>query len=173
MHLLVLLSDQFSTWSANGRYSVVHFAQTPRAIAEANAGVRDALARLSHRALQALRQTGLQVCRRPRPWPQVLPVRELSRPPAPNGLRTASRLHRRYRTSGELSPSPRDHRGNLRDQPRTIAPPRGALRGAGEPVSAVTHPHHRSAIGRRTHRQHARGLAHRRARAGADRGGLR
>jgi hypothetical protein len=40
-------------------------------------------------------------------------------------------------------------------------------------VSAVTHPHHRSAIGRRTHRQHARGLAHRRARAGADRGGLR
>ena len=173
MHLLVLLSDQFSTWSANGRYSVVHFAQTPRAIAEANAGVRDALARLSHRALQALRQTGLQVCRRPRPWPQVLPVRELSRPPAPNGLRTASRLHRRYRTSGELSPSPRDHRGNLRDQPRTIAPPRGALRGAGEPVSAVTHPHHRSAIGRRTHRQHARGLAHRRARAGANRGGLR
>lgn len=173
MHLLVLLSDQFSTWSANGRYSVVHFAQTPRAIAEANAGVRDALARLSHRALQALRQTGLQVCRRPRPWPQVLPVRELSRPPAPNGLRTASRLHRRYRTSGELSPRPRDHRGNLRDQPRTIAPPRGALRGAGEPVSAVTHPHHRSAIGRRTHRQHARGLAHRRARAGADRGGRR
>ena len=173
MHLLVLLSDQFSTWSANGRYSVVYFAQTPRAIAEANAGVRDALARLSHRALQALRQTGLQVCRRPRPWPQVLPVRELSRPPAPNGLRTASRLHRRYRTSGELLPSPRDHRGNLRDQPRTIAPPRGALRGAGEPVSAVTHPHHRSAIGRRTHRQHARGLAHRRACAGADRGGRR
>lgn len=77
MHLLVLLSDQFSTWSANGRYSVVHFAQTPGAIAEANAGVRDALARLSHRALQALRQTGLQVCRRPRPWPQVLPIREL------------------------------------------------------------------------------------------------
>ena len=173
MHLLVLLSDQFSTWSANGRYSVVHFAQTPRAIAEANAGVRDALARLSHRALQALRQTGLQVCRRPRPWPQVLPVRELSRPPAPNGLRTASRLHRRYRTSGELSPSPRDHRGNLRDQPRTIAPPRGALRGAGEPVVAVTHPHHRSAIGRGTYRQHARGLAHRRARAGADRGARR
>ena len=173
MHLLVLLSDQFSTWSANGRYSFVHFAQTPRAIAEANAGVRDALARLSHRALQALRQTGLQVCRRPRPWPQVLPIRELSRPPAANGLRAASRLHQRRRAPGELSPRSRDHRGDLRDQPRTIAPPRGALRGAGEPAVAVARQFHRSAIGRRTHRQHARGLAHRRARAGADRGGLR
>ena len=173
MHFLVLLSDQLSTWSAHGRYFVGDVAQASRPVAAANAGSGHALAWLAHRALQALRQTGLQVCRRPRPWPQVLPVRELSRPPAPNGLRTASRLHRRYRTSGELSPSPRDHRGNLRDQPRTIAPPRGALRGAGEPVSAVTHPHHRSAIGRRTHRQHARGLAHRRARAGADRGGLR
>ena len=106
MHLLVLLSDQFLTWSANGRYSVVHFAQTPRAIAEANAGVRDALARLSHRALQALRQTGLQVCRRPRPWPQVLPIRELSRPPAANGLRATSRSYtQRRRAPGELSPS--------------------------------------------------------------------
>ena len=173
MRLLDLLSDQFSMWSANGRYSVVHFAQTPSAIAEANASVRNALARLAHRALQALWQTGLQVCRRPRAWSQVLPIRELSRPPAANGLRAASRLRRRHGTPGELSPRPRDHRGDLRDQPRTIAPPRGALRGAGEPVVSVARQLHRSAIGRRTHRQHARGLAHRRARAGADRGGLR
>jgi hypothetical protein len=173
MQVLVLLSDQSLTWSANGRYSVVHFAQTPRAIAEANAGVRDALARLAHRALQALRQTGLQVCRRPGPWSQALPVRELSWPPSANGLRAASRLRRRRRAPGELSPRSRGHRGDLRDQPRTIAPPRGALRGAGEPVVAVARQLHRSAIGRRTHRQHARGLAHRRACAGADRGGLR
>ena len=173
MRLLVLLSDQFFTWSANGRYSVVHFAQTPSAIAEANASVRDALAWLAHRTLQALRQTGLQVCRRPRPWSQVLPIRELSRPPAANGLRAASRLHRRRRAPGELSPRSRDHRGDLRDQSRTITPPRGAIRGVGEPVAAVAHRLHRPAIGRRTHRQHARGLAHRRARAGADRGDLR
>jgi len=173
MRLLVLLSDQFSTWSANGRYSVVHFAQTPRAIAEANAGVRDALARLTDRALQTLRQTGLPVRRRPRPWSQVLPVRELPRPPSANGLRAASGLRRRRRAPGELSPRSRDHRGDLRDQPRTIAPPRGALRGAGEPVVAVARQLHRSAIGRRTRRQHARGLAHCRACAGADRGGLR
>jgi hypothetical protein len=168
MHLLVLLSDQFSTWSANGRYSVVHFAQTPRAIAEANAGVRDALARLAHRALQALRQTGLQVRRWARSWPQVLSVRELSRAPTANGLRASGRLRRRHPTFGELPQGPRDHRRDLRDQPRTITPPRGALRGLGEPDAAFTHPLHRFAIGRRTHRQHARGLAHRRVRAATE-----
>jgi hypothetical protein len=173
MRFLDLLSDQFLTWSANGRYSVVLFTQTPRAIAQANARIGDALAGLAYRALQALWQTWLQVRRRSRPRPQVLPVGEFPGAPTTNGLRAAGRLRRRHRTPGELSPRPRDHRGGLRDQPRTIAPPRGALRGAGEPVAAVTHPHHRSAIGRRTHRQHARGLAHRRARAGADRGGLR
>jgi hypothetical protein len=172
MRFLVLLSDQSYTWSANGRYFVILFAQTPRAFAQANAGVGDASARLAHRAPQALRQTRLQVRRGSRSRSQVLPVRELSRPSAANGLRAASRPRRCHRTPGELSPRPRDHRGDLRDQPRTIAPPRGALRRAGEPV-AIAHPLHRSAIGRRTHRQHARGLAHRRARAGADRGGLR
>jgi hypothetical protein len=173
MSFLRLISDQLSAWSAHGRYSVVHFTQTSRTIAQANAGLGDALARLAHRTLQALRQTWLQMRRRSRSWSQVLLIGEFSRPPAANGLRAAGQLRRRYRTPGELSPRSRDPRGDLRDQPRTIAPPRGALRGAGEPVSAVTHPHHRSAIGRRTHRQHARGLAHRRARAGADRGELR
>ena len=173
MHHVDLLSDRFLTWSANARYSVVHFTQPPRAIAQANAGVGHALAGLAHRTLQALRQTRLQVRRRPRSWPQVLSFGELSRAPTANGLRATSRLRRRQRTPGELSPVPRDHRGDLRDQSRTITPPRGAVRGVGEPVAAVPHQPHRSAIGRRTHRQHARGLAHRRARAGADRGGRR
>jgi hypothetical protein len=169
----VLLSDQLLTWSAYGRHSIIRLTQTPRPTAEADAGVGDTPAGLAHRALQALRQTWLQVRRRPRPWPQVLSVRELSRAPTANGLRASGRLRRRHRTPGELSPGPRDHRGDLRDQPRTLTPPRSALRGGGEPVVAVTHPIHRSSPGRRTHRQHARGLAHRRTRAGTDRGGRR
>ncbi len=173
MHLIDLLSDQFLTWSAHGRYSVVYLTQASRSVAAAHAGVGDALAWLAHRALQALRQTWLQVRRRPRSWPQVLSVGEFSRPSTANGLRATSRSRRRHRTLGELSPGPRDHRRDLRDQSRTITPPRGALRGVGEPVAAVAHPLHRPAIGRRTHRQHARGLAHRRVRAGADRGGRR
>jgi len=169
----VLLSDQFITWSAHGRYFVGDVAQASRPVAAANAGFGHAPAWLAHRALQALRQTRLQVCRRPRSWSQVLPVRELSRSPTANGLRASGRLRRRYRTTGELSPGPRDHRGDLRDQPRTLTPPRRALRGSGESVVDVTHPIHRSSPGRRTHRQHARGLAHRRSRAETDRGGRR
>jgi hypothetical protein len=173
MNRSILLSDQSLTWSAHGRSSVVEVAQASRPVAAANAGSGHAAQGLAHRALQALRQTWLQMCRRPRSWSQVLSVREFSWAPAANGLRAPGRLRRRDRTSGELSPSPRDHRGDLRDQPRTLTPPRGALRGGGEPVVAAAHPIHRSAIGRRTHRQHARGLAHRRARAATDRGGRR
>ena len=74
----------------------------------------------------------------------------------------------------ELPPGPRDHRRDLRDQSRTIAPPRGVLRGIGEPAATAAHPLlHRSAIGRRTHRQHARVLAERRLRAGSDQGDRR
>ena len=173
MHFIALLSEQFLTWSANGRYSVVNITQASRAIAQANAGVGHALAGLAHRTLQALWQAWLQVRRWPRSWPQVLLVGEFSRAPTTNGLRATSRFRRGHRTPGELSPCPRDHRGDLRDQSRTITPPRGAIRGVGEPVAAVAHQLHRPAIGRRTHRQHARSLAHRRARAGVDRGGRR
>ena len=168
MTLLVLLSDQFLTWSAHGRYSVVDFTQASRPVAAANAGSGYATAWLAHRTLQALRQAWLQVRRWARSWPQVLSVRELSPAPTANGLRASGRLRRRHPTFGELPQGPRDHRRDLRDQPRTITPPRGALRGLGEPDAAVTHPLHRSAFGRRTHRQHARGLAHRRVRAGTE-----
>jgi hypothetical protein len=164
-----LLSDQLMTWSANGRYSVVHPTQTTRPVAAANAGSGHAAEGLAHRTLQALWQTRLQVRGWPRPWPQVLPLRELSRPSSANGLRATGRSCRRGATSGEFPPAPRDHRRDLRDQPRTVTPPRGALRGPGEPAVAAHHLH-RSAICRRAHRQYARGLACGRLRVGADRG---
>src|SRR5260370_1212224 len=126
-----LVSDQLKTWSAHARHSVVNFAQASCPVATADAGSRYAPAWLAHRTLQALRQAWLQVCRRSRPRPQVLPLGELSGPPAANGLRATSRSRRRHRTLGELSPGPRDHRRDLRDQPRTITPPRGALRSVG------------------------------------------
>jgi len=72
MDRLVLLSDQLSTWSANGRYSVVDVAQAspPSCCGKCRLWRRSCV--LAHRALQALRQTRLQVCRRPRSWSQVL-----------------------------------------------------------------------------------------------------
>src|ERR1700693_3041120 len=130
MTLLVLLSDQFLTWSAHGRYSVVDFTQASRPVAATNAGSGYATAWLAHRTLQALRQAWLQVRRWARSWPQVLSVRELSRAPTANGLRASGRLRRRHPTFRDLPQGTRGHRRDLRDQPRTITPPRGALRGA-------------------------------------------
>lgn len=169
-----LNSDQLITWSdVNARYFIVRFAQTSREVAAANACFGYLVAWLAHRALQALWQTRLQMCRWPGTWPQVLSVGEFPRLSASDGLCAASGSGRCRRTPGELPPRPRNHRGDLRNQPRTVTPPRGTLRTPGEPVSAATHPHHRSAIGRRTHCQHARGLAFRRVWAGAERGGRR
>ena len=69
MNTSVLISDQLNTWSEfYARYSVIHFAQASRPIVAAYSGSGYAVARLAHRALQALRQTWLQVCRWPRPW---------------------------------------------------------------------------------------------------------
>ena len=174
MGILDLVSDQLDTWSDYARHTIVDFAQASCPVAAANAGSGYATAWLSHRTLQALRQARLQVCRRSRPWPQVLPLCELPRPSSANGLRAASRARRCRGTSGELPPGARDYRRGLRDQSRTVAPPRGALRCIGEPAATAPHPLlHRSAIGRRTHRQHARVLAERRLRAGSDQGGRR
>jgi hypothetical protein len=173
MNILAVYSDQLITWSDYARYRIVYFAQTSYAVAAANAGFGHAVAWLAHRALQALRQTWMQVCRWSRPWPQVLSIGELSRLPPPNGLRATSRSGRRRRALGKLSPGPRDHRGDLRDQPRTVASSRSAIRRPGEPVSAAAHPPHRSTIWRRSHCKHARSVAHFRIRAGAKRGDRR
>ena len=169
-----LNSDQLITWSEiNARYFVLRLAQTPCAFAAPDARSGYFVARLAHRALQALWQAWLQMCRRAGTWAKILFVGELPRLSTPNGLRTAVGSGRCRRASCELPARPRNHRRNLRDQPRTATSPRSDLRTYGEPVSTATHPHHRSAIGRRTHCQHARGLAFRRARAGAARGGRR
>src|SRR5713101_7697992 len=81
-----------------------------------------------HRALQTLWQARLQMRSRPRSWPPILSVGELSRPAPPNGLCPAAVLRAGERVPGQLPPRPPDLGGDLRDQPRTPAPPRGALR---------------------------------------------
>lgn len=171
MNTRSLISDQLNTWSEiYAKYCIIHFAQAARAVAASYAGFGHAAARLAHRTLQALWQTWLQVCRWPRPWPQALPVGEFPRLPATNGLRATSRSGRRRRATGKLPAGPRDSRGGLRDQPRTAAPPRSALRRSSEPAAAIAHPPHRCAIWRHAHCQYARSVARCRVRAGAMRG---
>jgi hypothetical protein len=132
MNISSLQADQLGTWSDNhasqlAQAALIRFAPTPPTAVTAAAAARASAPRLAHRALQTLRQTGMQVCRRSRPWSQVLPLGKLPRLATANGLRSASASCPGSRMSRQLPPGP-DHRGgDLRDQPRTAAPPRGAI----------------------------------------------
>src|SRR6516164_5508762 len=128
MYFLVILSDQLYTWSdENTEPDYRRLAETPRYPPAPAAPAPSDPARFSHRALQTLRQAGMQVRRRSRSWPQVLFVGQLSRRAAANGLCAAAVLRSDGRVPGQLPSSPRDPRSDLRDQPRTAAAPRGAL----------------------------------------------
>src|SRR5213076_2922899 len=59
-------------------------------------------ARLSHRAVLALRQARLQVRSRRGTWSQVLPLGELHGPSSADGLRTSGRLRGRQSVPREL-----------------------------------------------------------------------
>ncbi len=174
MNIYLLNSDQLITWSdIHARYFIIRVAEASRKIAAANACAGYLIAGLAHRTLQTLWQAWLQMCGWAWTWTKVLPVGELPWLPAADGLCAPSRSRRCRRAPGKLSSCPRNHRRDLRDQPRAATPPRDAVRTPGEPVPAATHRHHRSAIGRCTHCQHARGLAFCRVRAGIQRGDRR
>jgi len=175
MSMRELLSDQLYIWSDQYERGTRFGPQkAPQTLTAETSTPGVGPARLAHRALQALWQARLQVRAGSRTRPQVLPVRKLPGPSASNGLRPAGRLRRDQRACSQLSSDSRDPRRDFRDQSRTAAPSRGTLRGSGEPSSSLAHPPHRFPVWRRAPRQHARGLARRRARpAAADRGGRR
>jgi hypothetical protein len=153
-------SDQLSTWSArDAKHTRFRFAQTPPISAAPTAPARGHPARLADRALQTLWQARVQMRERSRSWSQVLSVGELPGTTPTNGLRTAGELRPDHRVPRQLPPSPRDLRGDLRHQPRTATPPRGALGVSGERGAATAHPRNRYAVGRRAHRQYAHQLA--------------
>jgi hypothetical protein len=133
MNLLELEADQLYKWSDNdapclAQAAFVRFAKASAAAVTPVAATRSSAARFPHRALQAVRQAGLQMRPRARSWPQVLPFRELSRPKTANGLR-APGVPRRHQRVSRPSPSGARHLGgDLRDQSRTAAAPRSHLR---------------------------------------------
>jgi hypothetical protein len=160
--LIVLLSDQLFTWSDG--YSKRTRSRTTKAsqrsCTPASAAEIDC-ARLPDRAVQAMWQAGMQVRRRSRTRPEVLSVGKLSRPAAADGLRAAGCLRANRRVSRQLSPESRDFGHDLRDQPRTPAPPRGALERHHERVTRRRPRPDRCGVGWHVSRQHARKLARR------------
>jgi len=163
MNLSRIGSDQFYTWSdRNAEQAHCRLAKTPPCPPAPTAPAPSHPSRLPHRALQTLWQAGMQMRRRSRSWPQVLSVGELSGPATANGLRAAGVLRADGRVPRQLPPSPRDLGGDLRDQPRIVAPPRGALKGRDERSALCPPRSHRCGIGWRAPRQYARRLAGRR-----------
>src|SRR5271157_3957018 len=133
MNNLHLLSDHGYDWSASSIRKIVLGVTKASAIAAAQtAALGCGAARLADRALQALRQAGLQMCRRSRSRPEVLPVGELPRRATADGLRAAGKSRGYPRARCELPRGAHDARGSLRDQPRAVTAPRGALKAGGE-----------------------------------------
>ena len=167
-------SDQLDTWSdINAERTHYHIAKTPQSSPAQTAPTQGDPPRLPHRAIQTMWQTGMQVRRRPRSWPQVLSFGELPGFAATNGLRTAGVLRSDCEVPCQLPASPRDFGGGLRDQPRTSAPSRGALksrhdRSAGHPPCNA-----RCESRRRAPCQYARRLARRRPNGFANNGDSR
>src|SRR5215831_3465993 len=133
MYSSTLQSDQLYKWS--DEYSQRACSELEKTSPSAFAPVAPAQvnpARLADRALQALRQARVQVRRGLRPWPQVLPFREPPGLAATNGLCAAGGARSGRGVRCQLPPSSRDLRSDFRNQPRTLAPPRGALNGRHE-----------------------------------------
>jgi len=131
-----ILSDQLCTWSDEYTYGTCCCtSQTPRRPCASAAAPSIDSAWLSNRAIQAMRQAGMQMCRWSRAWAQVLSVGELSRPAPADGLRAPGGLRASFGVSCQLSAYARDSGRDLRDQPRVAAPPRGPLTRLHEPVS--------------------------------------
>jgi len=159
MTLHELSSDQSFVWSGNnGRTNRLSPQATPQTIAAQAAAAGRRPSGLPGRTLQALRQSKLQVRRRSRARPQVLPFGQLPWQVTANGLRSPERLRRGQRAHRQLSAGTRNSRRDIRDQPRIAAPKRGALRSRGEPGTHCAYCSHRHSGWRSSYCQHARRL---------------
>ena len=163
IRLIVLLSDQLYTWSDGyTKGTRCRSAKTPQRARASTAPAQVDSEGFPHRAIQTVRQAGMQVRRWPWTWAQVLPVGELSWSKAANGLRAPGGLWANVGVSRQLSPKPRDSGDDLRDQSRTSAPSRGALKGCHERVARCRPRPGRCGVGRCASRQYACGLVGRR-----------
>jgi hypothetical protein len=168
----MLLSDQLLKWSdENIETDHGRLAKAPPSAPAPTAPAQSCPPWFPHRALQTLWQARMQMCRRPRSWPQVLSLGELSRPAPTDGLRPARVLRAGERVPGQLPPCSPDLGGDLRDQPRAPTPSRKALKDCHERSAVIPPCTDRSGTGRRAARQYACQLARPRPQLDRQRGG--
>jgi hypothetical protein len=163
MHLYRLQSDQLCTWSDEHAKTIdCGLAQTPSIAVAPTATARRHPAWLPHRALQTLWQARMQVCRWSRSWSQVLSFGELPGPATTDGLCATGALRADLRVPGQLPASSRAFGTDLRDQPRTVTPPRGALKSLYEHSTRCPCRPAGCRVGRCAPRQYARSVARQR-----------
>lgn len=170
------LADQLYTWTDDYAHPAAQTdfccsASAPTTAPAADAAARSPASWFSHRALQTLWQTRLQMRSRPRPRPQVLPLGQSLRTAAANGLHSPGFSPPGRRISGQLSATPSALGRDLRHQSRTARPPRGILRNRHESRPSL----HLGSIRCRTRqpapRQHGLRLARPRSRCAGHHGG--
>ena len=150
------LSDQLYTWSAWHAGKTLSNAATPTHPPPAPIATGPGHpARLADRALQTLRQTGLQMRHHARPRSQILSVHQPYRRTSADGLCSPGLRGTGSSVSGQLSAHAGDSRGDLRHQPRAAAPPRAALRRGGERCDPPAHQLLRHLSRRDSDRQYA------------------
>ena len=156
-------SDQLYTWSEiSAKENLFRSAKTTPISSAATASTHRYPPWLADRALQTMWQAGLQVRQGSRTRSQVLPVGKLSGLSTSHGLCAARVLRPGHRVPRQLSTNPRDFRGNLRDQPRTITASRGTLRSRDGRRTFCGHRSIGTGDRRRCSGQYARSLAGRR-----------
>ena len=176
MNRTALQADQFSTWSDHNALPTAQtnfccVASTPPTALAPPATPRSSFARLPHRALQTMRQAGMQVRSRSRSWPQVLPLGQSLWPTTANGLPPPGLSKPGQRVSCQLPSATRDLGRGLRHQSRTAMPPRGALSHSHETRSGFALLSLRSQTRRPAPGQYALRLARRRTQRRSHRGG--
>jgi hypothetical protein len=176
MHRSRLKADQLYTWSdtyalPTAQTDFCRVASTPPTAIASPAAPRSSFAGLAHRALQAMRQAGMQVRPRSRSWPQVLPLGQPVWSATANGLHPPGLSAPDHRISCQLPSSTRDLGRGLRHQSRTAMPPRGALSHPHEPCSRLALRFLRSPTRGSAPGQYALRMARRRTQWRSHRGG--
>lgn len=130
MNLRAPYSDQLENWSVNvRRHRYQCLATTAEEAARTAPAIGFHFARIAHRALQTLRQCQLSLPERSGARPQILPLGQLSKVAAKDGLRARGLSGEGARIYQALRRRPGDPQGDLRHQQRTLAPARNILAG--------------------------------------------
>lgn len=123
MKLNSVKSDQLYKWSDIYETKIYSYSTSKKKDPFTQAStLRGHFTWLFNRALQALWQAGLQVCRWPRPWTKVLPVGKQTRKQTSDGLCSTRFKAKGRRILGKSSKDKDHFRRALRYQSRAFTP---------------------------------------------------